>query len=58
MTKGKCEYCEVNNLRKMIRTDDIEALAIDKDNQLQIMPEFVKAKINYCPMCGRKLNDD
>lgn len=57
-SKEKCEYCEVDDFRLMIRTDGTEVLAIDKDNELQIMPEFVKAKINYCPMCGRKLNDE
>lgn len=42
----------------MIRTDGTEVLAIEKDNSLGIMPEFVQAEINYCPMCGRKLHDE
>lgn len=54
----KCEYCHGKKYRKMIQTDGTEALGIEPDNTLGILPEFVKAKINYCPMCGRKLNDD
>jgi RNA polymerase subunit RPABC4/transcription elongation factor Spt4 len=58
MTKEICKYCHGNKLRQMIRTDGTEVLAIEPDNTLGIMPEFVKAKINYCPMCGRKLSND
>lgn len=50
-----CKYCHGKKLRQMIRTDGTEVLDIDEDNNLEIMPEFVKAKINYCPMCGRYL---
>lgn len=52
--KEKCPYCEEENYHKMIRTDGTEVISIKK-NKLGILPEFVKAKINYCPMCGRDL---
>lgn len=58
MTKEKCKYCETKNYRKMIRTDGTEVLSITTDNKLEIMPEFVYAKINYCPMCGRYLGGE
>lgn len=58
MNENKCPYCQAKELRKMIRTDGTEALAIEKDNSLGILPEFVKAKINYCPMCGRNLMEE
>ncbi len=58
MTKEICKYCHGKKLRQMIRTDGTEVLAIEPDNTLGIMPEFVKAKINYCPMCGRNLMEE
>lgn len=42
-----CKYCHGKKLRQMIRTDGTKVLDIDEDNNLEIMPEFVKAKINY-----------
>lgn len=57
-TKEICKYCHGKKLRKMIRTDGTEVLSITTDNKLEIMPEFVYAKINYCPMCGRPLGGE
>lgn len=57
-SKEICKYCHGKKYRQMIRTDGTEVLSIDENNNLEIMPEFVYAKINYCPMCGRKLTND
>lgn len=52
--KEKCPYCEGENYHEMIRTDGTEVISIKK-SKLGILPEFVQAEINYCPMCGRDL---
>lgn len=58
--KDKCEYCEVDvDDRKPIleRYDNdcyFEYFYIDENNHLT-NGDIVHDKINYCPMCGRKL---
>ena len=53
-----CEYCCGKHYteRKSIADKNIEVL-IDTDNTLYIYANslMVNPKINYCPMCGRKL---
>lgn len=41
------------NLRAAVAGDTLSAIICYKDNIL----EEANAKINYCPMCGRKLHD-
>ena len=53
-----CEYCCGKHYteRKSIADKNIEVL-IDTDNTLYVYANslMVNPKINYCPMCGRKL---
>ena len=53
-----CEYCCGKHYteRKSIDDKNIEVL-IDTDNTLYVYANslMVNPKINYCPMCGRKL---
>lgn len=56
---GLCEYCEVDvDDRKnifIIETDYVDyEIYVDGNNNLSSDFPFGK-KINYCPMCGRKL---
>lgn len=57
MDTKKCEYCQ--NGRYIIDDDDNE-LWITKDNGRPVITMdgscgIVSRQINYCPMCGRKL---
>ena len=55
-----CEYCKVENSELLIDGNALSAYVEDAilniggwDGEFQI--EYLK--INYCPMCGRKLSD-
>ena len=58
--KEKCEYCEVDvDDRKsllVVETDFYNyEIYVDGNNNLTHYDMFEDNKINYCPMCGRKL---
>lgn len=58
--KENCKYCygDVEN-RKDIMSDGIDSIYITSNNCLKSMyNDYVMEKINYCPMCGRKLGGD
>lgn len=44
---GECKYCPAN-------THDVNGIYADDDIDIEILG-LKKIKINYCPMCGRKL---
>ena len=49
-----CEYCEGEvDFRKNLMGE----IYIDGNNNLTDDIELEDVKINYCPMCGRKLED-
>jgi hypothetical protein len=54
-----CPYCREDITAKEILIDDICRLLLVENSLLVILPEhmgvFVDARINYCPMCGRRL---
>lgn len=54
-----CKYCEGDSItRQDIMTDRyLNAVCIWDENELLIDDgESTSTKINYCPMCGRKLD--
>ena len=60
-----CEYCEECNI---IYSDGETDLHIDRLRNISnninsfirvnMRNDFIYARINFCPMCGRKLSDD
>ena len=59
-----CEYCDFSSgeVGATINTsgDDFVMIADDKDKSITLATDdehFKLLKINYCPMCGRKLNN-
>ena len=58
-----CEYCEelVDNRKNLLEFEGLETY-IDGLGKLTQNNDngsfYVEAKINYCPMCGRKLDED
>lgn len=54
-----CEYCEtlVDNRKNLLECEYFE-IYIDGNGSVTDDESCVEAKINYCPMCGRKLNED
>ena len=58
-----CECCEKENVfkRKPIYETEITSVFIDVNYELGVFNDLDggsdSAKINYCPMCGRKLVD-
>ncbi|GGC98199.1 hypothetical protein [Enterococcus wangshanyuanii] len=53
-----CQYCQGEYFNRPIYdTDYIKAFIEDESNVLVIDDDFVTSsvEINYCPMCGRKL---
>ena len=67
-----CEYCENNNAITNIvhRKDHIATFCMEIKNDIAktssiiqtsveiIPPIYYENRINYCPMCGRKLAED
>ena len=54
-----CEYCEtlVDNRKNLLECEYFE-IYIDGNGNITEDEYCVENKINYCPMCGRKLNED
>lgn len=69
---GKCSYCHDKNLdgTKMMKGKSYNILGDKYDTAVYLREtnnnlvvefgneEIFSKKINYCPMCGRKLNTD
>ena len=61
-----CEYCEKNYGLMICEAHEASAGLSIHGDELQLncgtssfmMDGFSVLKINFCPMCGRKLNDD
>ena len=59
--KNNCEYCNEESRKPFILNDDVSVFINDKDELMIINHYSHKAenkKINYCPMCGRKLKKE
>lgn len=57
----KCRYCEEGYSLKAIAKDDCTLEIDDGDRDLSIWEGYgctAVFKINYCPMCGRKISID
>ncbi|EAD0075984.1 hypothetical protein NB69_05190 [Listeria monocytogenes] len=59
-----CEYCEETyRKRGEIITEEGHEIYIDEDNDISINIDFESSmdylyfEINYCPWCGRKLEE-
>ena len=50
-----CEYCELD---VYFRKNLLDGIYIDSENFLSNDYECEAVKINYCPMCGRKLQEE
>jgi hypothetical protein len=53
-----CEYCDKQYDNKPVIGDGWEGTEITRGNILEAYGDctgFGEARINYCPMCGRKL---
>lgn len=55
-----CNYCtgNVDSRKALLVTESLDEIYIDGENYLTGDDEFSlkeDTKINYCPMCGRKL---
>lgn len=59
-----CNYCNRNKslfIDKKLNNPNLKEVYIENDGNLAIVPylsedtETVQIKINYCPMCGKKL---
>lgn len=60
---GDCKYCTGKNEDRLMIENDYVELYLTENGELNIDAECADAysnftsesKINYCPMCGRKL---
>ncbi len=63
-TKRGCDYCALG--KPLVNDNGLRGLSIHDSNKLisygnydgSLRPHWLVAMINYCPMCGRKLEDD
>lgn len=66
-----CEYCDAEDCTEALKRKSVSVLGVDIDFEAFLSGEnilfctvdnyekpIIKAKIKYCPMCGRKLNTD
>lgn len=62
-----CEYCKNNKslyFDKSGKHPNLREVYIEDDGNMTVSPYFcdetesVQIKINYCPMCGRKLENE
>ncbi|MCR5145943.1 MAG: hypothetical protein K6B70_01135 [Clostridia bacterium] len=51
-----CEYCEKGKILRSINWNELGQINIDKNGNLYAKDDEV-FRINYCPMCGRKLGE-
>jgi hypothetical protein len=52
-----CKYCEKNKLITSSNWNGYGEISIDKNGNLYGKDDEI-FKINYCPICGRKLGDE
>ena len=61
-----CNYCKERGLKEPLVVDKLAILSIKKKKVLGFCLEIdledltgylISTKINYCPMCGRKLGE-
>lgn len=56
-----CKYCmgDVDDRKVLLHGDSAACIYINENNHLEYAyyceEEFIESKINYCPMCGRRL---
>lgn len=58
-----CEYCNNNKSfgnKKIIKNDDVDVFIVDDILYTLIVEKYIgyQEYINYCPMCGDKINKD
>ena len=57
----KCQFCDKQYDNKPVIGDEQDGACIENGNILVAYVECsdcAKGRINYCPMCGRKLTED
>lgn len=59
LNDSSCKYCTNNDIRQAMSSHVGQILGIGDDDKLFYQCEshfsYLYVKINYCPMCGRKL---
>lgn len=57
--EDECEYCCDYRHNEYLNKDEIGVQYVDEDELIIDCGHdyYTEFKINYCPMCGRKLND-